>query len=163
MRWSGEEVRFRKLCVSSGISVLRTQSARSRTIGLTPRVSRFRNWSLCLTSLGDRLTPRSRVFGCLIRCGESFGFGFENGRPLDLRNLRGMPIAMYSFCIRFCSAKHFHEFPHKCFYLDASPMVGSIDHFRPRDRGNMSTGFRRRGGASQTCGTEQEERIAVAS
>jgi hypothetical protein len=56
---------FEKLCASSGISVPRTQYARSRNIGLTSRVSRFLNWSSCPTSVEERLAPRSRVCACL--------------------------------------------------------------------------------------------------
>ena len=45
----------------------------------------------------------------------------------SLRNFRGMQIARYSFRIRFHSAEQLHEFPHKCFFLDAAPLVGRID------------------------------------
>ncbi len=94
-----------------------------------------------------------------------FVYGFEKGSCLrrPLRNLRGLPIARYSFRIRCRSAEQFHEFPHKCFFLDAAPLVGRIDRFCSRDRCNMPAGFGNRRDASQTCRAEQEERIAVAS
>src|ERR1700737_3309564 len=57
--------RFEKSCVSSGISVPLTQYARSKNIELNSPMSRFLNWSLCLTSVEERLAPRSRVCACL--------------------------------------------------------------------------------------------------
>ena len=59
------DARFEKLCASSGISVPLKQYARSRNARLTSRVSRFLNWSLCLTSVEERLAPRSRVSASL--------------------------------------------------------------------------------------------------
>ena len=56
---------FERLCASSGISAHLTHSARSKTMWLTSRMSRFLNWPLCLTSVEDRLAPRSRVCACL--------------------------------------------------------------------------------------------------
>src|SRR6266581_5104804 len=58
-------VYFKKLCASSGISVRLTQYVRSRNIELKSPMSRFLNWSLCLTSVEERLAPRSRVCACL--------------------------------------------------------------------------------------------------
>ncbi len=91
-------------------------------------------------------------------------FGSEKGSCLrpPLRNLRGMQIARYSFRIRFRSAEQLHEFPHKCSFLDASPLVGRVDHFCSWDRGNMPASFGKRREPSQACRAEQEERIAVA-
>src|SRR5256885_3940891 len=57
--------RFEKSCASNGISVALTQYARSRNIELNSPMSRFLNWSLCLTSVEERLAPRSRVCACL--------------------------------------------------------------------------------------------------
>ena len=37
-----------------------------------------------------------------------------------------MQIASYSFRIRSHSADQFHEFPHKCFFLDAALLVGRV-------------------------------------
>src|ERR1035437_6665328 len=59
------DARFEKLCASSGISVPLKQYARSRNVRLASPVSRFLNWSLCLTSVEERLAPRSRVSACL--------------------------------------------------------------------------------------------------
>src|ERR1019366_2928314 len=59
------DARFEKLCGSNGISVLLTQSARSRNFRLHSRLSPFLNWSLCPTSVEERLAPRSRVCACL--------------------------------------------------------------------------------------------------
>ena len=59
------DARFEKLCASSGISVLLTQSARSRNIRLGYPMSPCLNWSSCPTSVEDRLAPRSRVCVCL--------------------------------------------------------------------------------------------------
>jgi hypothetical protein len=59
------DARFEKLCASSGISVPLRQHARSRNIRLNSRMSPFLNWSLCLTSVEERLAPRSRVCACL--------------------------------------------------------------------------------------------------
>lgn len=73
-----------------------------------------------------------------------------------------MQIARYSFCIRFCSAEQLHEFPHKCFFLDAAPLVGRIDHLCPRDRCNMPAGFGNRWGASQIGRTQEEKKLKVA-
>src|SRR5438128_3938576 len=56
---------FEKLIASSGISAHLTQYARSRNIELKSPMSRFLNWSLCLTSVEERLAPRSRVCACL--------------------------------------------------------------------------------------------------
>src|SRR5438876_4233589 len=56
---------FEKLCASGGISAHLTQYARSKNIGLNSPMSRFLNWSLCLTSVEERLAPRSRVCACL--------------------------------------------------------------------------------------------------
>src|SRR5947208_12530301 len=56
---------FEKLCASSGISAHLTQYARSRNIELKSAMSRSLNWSLCLTSVGERLAPRLRVCACL--------------------------------------------------------------------------------------------------
>ena len=56
---------FERLCASSGILALLIRYARSRNIKLTSRASRFLNWSSCLTSVEDRLAPRSRACGCL--------------------------------------------------------------------------------------------------
>jgi hypothetical protein len=61
------DARFEKLCASNGISVLLTQSARSINIRLRSRPSPLLNWSLCLTSVEERLAPRSRVCACLDR------------------------------------------------------------------------------------------------
>src|SRR6266566_10093581 len=58
---------FEKLCASGGISAHLTQYARSKNIGLNSPMSRFLNWSLCLTSVEERLAPRSRVCACLDR------------------------------------------------------------------------------------------------
>jgi hypothetical protein len=57
--------RFEKSCVSRGISVPLTQYARSKNIELNSPMSRFLNWSLCLTLVEERLVPRSRVCACL--------------------------------------------------------------------------------------------------
>src|ERR1017187_10601696 len=51
------DARFERLCASSGISVPPTQVARSRSISLTSPASAFLNWSLCPTSVEDRLPP----------------------------------------------------------------------------------------------------------
>src|ERR1035441_5019381 len=59
------DARFKKLCASSGISVPLRPYARSRNIKLHSQLSPFLNWSLCLTSVEDRLAPRSRVCACL--------------------------------------------------------------------------------------------------
>src|SRR5438445_9221952 len=56
---------FEKLCASGGISAHLTQYARSKNIGLNSPMSPFLNWSLCLTSVEERLAPRSRVCACL--------------------------------------------------------------------------------------------------
>src|SRR5438445_6963825 len=53
--------RFEKSCASNGISVALTQYARSRNIELNSPMSRFLNWALCLTSVEERLAPRSTV------------------------------------------------------------------------------------------------------
>lgn len=92
-------------------------------------------------------------------------FGFVKGVILrrPLRNLRGMQIARYSFRIRFGSAEQPHEFPHKCVFLDAAPLVGRDNHFCSGDRGNLPASFRKRRGTSQTCRAEQKKGIAVAS
>jgi hypothetical protein len=55
------DARFEKLCASRGISVPPTQVTRSRNISLTSPGSPLSNWSLCPTSVEDRLAPRSRV------------------------------------------------------------------------------------------------------
>ena len=57
--------RSAKLCASSGISVPLRQHARSRNFRLNSRMSQFLNWLSCLTSVEDRLAPRSRVCACL--------------------------------------------------------------------------------------------------
>src|SRR5207302_11014801 len=46
---------FEKLCASGGISAHLTQYARSKNIGLNSPMSRRLNWSLCLTSVEERL------------------------------------------------------------------------------------------------------------
>src|ERR1039457_7481097 len=51
------DARFERLCASSGISVPPRQVARSRSISLTSPASAFLNWSLCPTSVEDRLPP----------------------------------------------------------------------------------------------------------
>ena len=56
---------FEKLYASSGISARLTRYARSRNIGLKSPMSRFLNWSSFLTSVEERLAPRSRVCACL--------------------------------------------------------------------------------------------------
>src|SRR6266478_3943842 len=56
---------FKKLCASSGISAHLTHYARSRNIELKSPMLRFLNWSLCLTSVEERLAPRSRVCASL--------------------------------------------------------------------------------------------------
>src|SRR5437660_2000255 len=56
---------FEKLYASSGISARLTRYARSRNIGLKSPMSRFLNWSFCLTSVEERLAPRLRVCACL--------------------------------------------------------------------------------------------------
>src|SRR5437667_3494006 len=56
---------FEKLCASSGISAHLTQYARSRNIELKSAMSRSLNWSLCLTSVGERVASRLRVCACL--------------------------------------------------------------------------------------------------
>src|ERR1022692_2565052 len=67
-----KDARFEKLCASSGISVLLTQSEKSRNIRLNSRASRFLNWSLCPTSVEERLALRSRVSApVLTRCERS--------------------------------------------------------------------------------------------
>jgi hypothetical protein len=53
--------RFEKSCVSSRISAHPTPHARSRNITFNSRMSPFSNWSWCLTSVEERLAPRSRV------------------------------------------------------------------------------------------------------
>jgi len=59
------DARFEKLCVSGGISVPPTQSARSRSITLNSRMSPFSNWSSCRTSVVERLALRLTVCACL--------------------------------------------------------------------------------------------------
>jgi hypothetical protein len=59
------DTHFKKLCASSGISAHLTRFARSRNITLNYRTSPFLSWSLCLTSVGERLALRSRVCACL--------------------------------------------------------------------------------------------------
>src|SRR5438270_12206714 len=58
-------VRFEKSCASNGISVPLKQYARSKNIELNFLTSGFSNWSLYLTSVEERLAPRSRVCACL--------------------------------------------------------------------------------------------------
>ena len=66
LRWSGDGGgSFRETVASSGISAQLTQHARSRNIELKSPMSRFLNWSLCLTSVEERVAPRSRVCACL--------------------------------------------------------------------------------------------------
>src|ERR1035437_5668118 len=55
------DTRFKKLCASSGISVPLRPYARSRNIKLHSQVSPFLNWSLCLTSVEERLPPPSTI------------------------------------------------------------------------------------------------------
>ena len=56
---------FEKLFASSGILAHLIPFARSRNITLNFPMSRFLNWSSCLTSIEERLAPRSRVCACL--------------------------------------------------------------------------------------------------
>ena len=54
-----------KLCASSGISLPLRRHERSRNIRLNCRMSPLLNWSLCLTSVEQRLALRSKVCACL--------------------------------------------------------------------------------------------------
>ena len=79
LRWSQMAgARFEKSCASSGISAHPTPHVRSRNITFYSRMSPFLNWSSCLTSVEERLAPRSRVCACLDSC-DSFcsQFGCE--------------------------------------------------------------------------------------
>ena len=65
LRWSGDGGRsFREIVRQQWNFSPRTQSAKSRNIRLNYPMSPFLNWSLCLTSVEDRLAPRSRVCAC---------------------------------------------------------------------------------------------------
>ena len=66
LRWSPDSGRsFREIVRQQWNFSPPRQYERSRNIRLTSPVSRFLKWSLCLTSVEDRLAPRSRVCGCL--------------------------------------------------------------------------------------------------
>src|ERR1022692_2888330 len=60
-----KDARFGKLCASNGISVLLTQSARSKNFRLHSRLSPFLNWLSCPTSVEEQVALRSRVCACL--------------------------------------------------------------------------------------------------
>jgi hypothetical protein len=66
LRWSGDYGGSFQEIVRQQWNFSPPNSIReSRNIKLTCQGSMFWNWSLCPTSVGDRLAPRSRVCGCL--------------------------------------------------------------------------------------------------
>jgi len=80
-RWSTDGGRsFGEIVRSNGVLVPLTQYARSKSIELNFPTSGLSNWSLCLTSVEDRLAPRSRVCACLDRLRPCYGITLR--RPL---------------------------------------------------------------------------------
>src|SRR2546425_9373751 len=92
LRWSPDGGRsFREIVRQQWNFSRLTQYARSRNIELNSPMSRFLNWSLCLTSVEERLAPRSRVCACL-----DSGVG-KHGENARIEYCASLPNSLQSF------------------------------------------------------------------